>query len=91
MRLFGCTTVKAPDYSGLSYKNHTIAIYKDNKLTVGNIDGFSDYEFDCLREFLIEECRWIFRKLNYPCNGSELKSVLKEAVENNWILNNIYM
>ena len=40
MRLFGCTTVKAPDYSGLSYKNHTIAIYRDNKLTVGNIDGF---------------------------------------------------
>ena len=91
MRLFGCTTVKAPDYSGLSYKNHTIAIYRDNKLIVGNIDGFSDYEFECLKEFLIEECRWVFRKLDYPNNISELKSAIKEAIENKWILSNVQM
>lgn len=91
MRLFGCTTIKSPDCSGLSYKNHTIAIYRDNKLTVGNIDGFSKYEFDCLREFLIEECRWLFGKLGYPNSINELKNAIKEGIEDKWILNNIYM
>ena len=93
MRQFVCTTIKANDYTALTYKSHTIAKYKNGKLTIDSVGGFSPYVLDCLREFIIKECYWVYRALNYPLDSTELKDSLVEGIKNRLILcnNDIYV
>ena len=86
MRLFVCSTIKAPNYTALTYKSHTVAVYKDGRLVVGNLEGFAPYVLDNLREFIINECRWVHRALNYPLDDEELKEALNEGIRDRWIL-----
>ena len=91
MRMFVCTTIKHPSYSVLSYKSRTIAKYENKELTVCNLKALGNYELDSLRQFIIDECRWLYKALNYPLNAEETKQELQSAAQAGTIKEDIYM
>jgi hypothetical protein len=88
MRLFICNTIKARDYTALTYKNQTVAKYKNNELTIGDINSFSPYVLQELREFIIGECRWVYAALNYPLTDESFKEALLDGIKKKIILCN---
>lgn len=91
MRMFVCSTIKGNDMSALVYKSHTIAVYKDHKLTVGWPESFSPYVFGCLKDFMINECYWIFRSMGYPFGNDEFQHALDKAIKDGLVLCDKYM